>query len=229
VISNADATLTYTKLLNCDTDEHKAVNNLIVSPSAFITYLGLRNKLNITPAHFVTWFFSTYDIEKSFTRHLNNFKLKDLNLDYLLISFPTLIDPSLTCKDKSIIGLLIGTKYLSPELWHKHKEAISQKMIDKLCFLLPEINKQIELKVIAGPSTLERYTSNRKGALFGWASLPTQIDRNLFPSMTSVENLYLTGHWVTNGAGQGGVSGSAFCGKATSRIVLKKFSSRILL
>jgi prolycopene isomerase len=197
------------------------LKKLEVSPSAFIAYLGLKSKLNIDPPHYVTWLFSTYDIEKSYCGHLKNYDPQEKDFDYLLVSFPTLVDPSLAKKDKSIIRLLVGARYLRKGLWEKHREDIFQKMLKKLNSLLPNIQDDIEIKEMAGPPTLNRYTSNKNGSLFGWASTSSQIDKNVFPTLTSVENLYLTGHWVTNGAGQGGVSPSAFFGKITSRAILK--------
>ena len=67
------------------------------------------------------------------------------------------------------------------------------------------------------------YTLNKNGAAFGWASTINQIKASLFPPMTSLDNLFLVGHWCTIGSGQGGVPKSIFSGRKVSHLILKKW------
>ncbi len=85
---------------------------------------------------------------------------------------------------------------------------------------MPGLSDSITIKEIATPLTLNRYTLNNGGACYGWTSTPLQINRNIMPPETFIKGLYLTGHWVTQGAGQGGISTVAFCGKNISERIL---------
>jgi phytoene dehydrogenase-like protein len=71
----------------------------------------------------------------------------------------------------------------------------------------------------ASPHTLYRYTLNYNGAAFGWASLPSQLLTSGLTQTTSIEGLYLSGHWTTQTQG---VSGVAYVGHETAKIILKK-------
>jgi len=222
VVSNADGTMTYCELLDCQVAESKIANRLQTSPSAFVVYLGLKKKLEIHPKHYTTWLFNTYDIEHCYKEQIDLLKLQ--TLDYILCTFSSLIDPSLALNNKSIVRLFVGAKYADKEKWDASKEKICQLVLKRLEQIIPDIQSCIEIKEIATPCTLNRYTSNREGALFGWASYPTQIDLNIFPSQSnSIKNLYLAGHWVTHGAGQGGVATAGLSGRIGSSLILKEY------
>lgn len=102
-----------------------------------------------------------------------------------------------------------------------------KEFLKKVNNIVPNISKLIEVQEIATPYTFFKFTGNNKGALFGWSALTSQIDRNVFPSETSIENLFLTGHWVTNGVGQASVSLVSLCGRNTARKILQKFKKRL--
>lgn len=222
VVSNADATLTFKKLLDCRTKEAQAVDKLKVSLSAFVVYIGLNKELNIIPRHYTTWFFSTYDVEKCYGKQ--NI-LNSPRLDYILCSFPSLIDSTLAAPGKSIVRLFIGAEFARENTWDKYRDNLYKKCIQKVNNIIPDIEKFIEIKEIGTPHTFYRFTSNRNGALFGWSAIPRQVDREIFSYRSSIENLYLTGHWVTNGVGQSGVAVVAFSGKHTATAIIKKMES----
>jgi len=220
IISSADSTATFKKLLDVESKENRSVNKLIPSPSAFIVYLGLNKKLDINPPHYVTWFFPTYNIEAAYGKGIDLSSCSKFK--YLVYAFPSLVDPTLAPNKKSILRIYTGAQFTNNNITNKFKERICEKMINEASRFIPELkNNIIEVKVIATPCTFYKFTYNKKGALFGLASTIKQIDRNTFPPVTTIKNLYLTGHWVTNGAGQGGVSPSVFSGKATARLLLR--------
>jgi prolycopene isomerase len=78
-------------------------------------------------------------------------------------------------------------------------------------------------KEAATPYTLYRYTLNFKGAAYGWASMPSQLLKSGFAQRTSIENLYLSGHWTTQAQGIAGVS---YVARETARLILKKVKQR---
>jgi len=222
VVSNADATLTFKKLLDCDTQEAKKVENLRPSPSAFVVYLGLNKKLNISPRHFTAWFFSSYDVEKCYKKQLSLSQIPSLY--YALLTFSSIVDPSLAPSGKDIIRIFVGANFRK-KIETENKETIYQKLLEKLENLIPNTQKYIEVKEIATPYTFYSFTLNREGALFGWAATPSQIDRKIFPPETSIKNLYLTGHWITKEIGQGSISGVSLGGRSTARLVLKSLEN----
>lgn len=223
VVSNADATLTFCRLLDCKSEEAEKVKRLKPSSSGFIVFLGLNRKLNIKPKHFATWFFSTYDIDKCY-RTTFDFSKIDYQ-DYFICSFPSLIDSTLAPDGKSIVRIFkVGVAYADKSIWDKYREILYQKTIEKVNCLIPGLQNYIEVKEIATPHTFFKFTSNRNGAWLGWASIPKQVDINVCPAETSIENLYLTGHWATNGIGQSGIPMVALSGKLTAQLIIRKYS-----
>ncbi|MFH0924434.1 MAG: hypothetical protein V1872_02190 [bacterium] len=91
----------------------------------------------------------------------------------------------------------------------------------KLQKVLPHITFQLSKRIIATPVTFSKYTSNSGGAAFGWTSTNRQLSSFLIPARSSIEGLYLTGHWVTLGMGQGGIPSVAFSGRYTATLVLQ--------
>lgn len=89
--------------------------------------------------------------------------------------------------------------------------------------IIPDIEQHIDIKEIATPRTLSKFTLNYNGSAFGWLATPMQIDRNVFPFSTSIKNLFLVGHWVTMGFGNSGVAQVAFCGKVVAKTILRIF------
>ncbi len=224
VVSNADSTLTFSKLLDCDSEENKITNQLETSLSAFGIYLGLNKELNITPKHYYTSYLSTYDVEKAYEEHADLYKKDDFS--FIFYTFSSLIDPTVAPKNKGIMRVMIGAKYEDKYIWDKYAENIANKLLEKTEHLFPGVKDSIEVKEIATPYTFHKFTSNKNGALFGWAAIPSQIDRNVFPYNTSIENLYLSGHWTTNGIGQSGVGIVALCAKGTAKKVIATFKTR---
>lgn len=220
VVSNADATLTFKKLLDCASIEARKVNKLQFSTSAFVVYLGLNDSLNNLPKHYTTWLFQTCNIQKCY----NDTNLLNLPiLKYALCSFPSLIDNSLAPKGKSILRIFVLSEYPSKDKLEEYRERAYDMVLKKAENLVPNLKSLIEVKEIGTPITFEKFTFNRKGALFGWSGTPNQLDRTVFPFETSISNLFLTGHWVTNGVGQSGVAVVAFSGKRTAKTIIRNF------
>ena len=71
--------------------------------------------------------------------------------------------------------------------------------------MLPGLNKAIEVKEIGTPLTNIRYTSNTRGAIYGWDQTLNNSGNRRFPNKTPVKNLYLAGAWTSPGHGYGGV------------------------
>ena len=71
--------------------------------------------------------------------------------------------------------------------------------------LLPGFSETIEVKEIGTPLTNVRYTSNYRGAIYGWDQTLNNSGQNRLPHKTPIKNLYLSGAWTKPGYGYGGV------------------------
>jgi phytoene dehydrogenase-like protein len=229
VVSNSDATSTFINLIGKDhfpAEFIRKMGSLEVSPSAFIVYLGLNKNYSSALVNRSSWWCSLnreLDIEKLFL-DLNR-KDKPYMEDNFLSFFPSSHDSSLTSPDNEVILLFILAKKMNEDFWNREKYSLADKLINKAENYIPGLSSSIVVKEIATPSTLYRYTSNREGSAYGWASTPHQIDSNVVSPTTSIKGLYLAGHWASLKMGPGGISTVAFCGKNVANLITKQFKS----
>ncbi len=90
--------------------------------------------------------------------------------------------------------------------YNKEKERIADILIEKAeKTLLPGLKNAIEVKEIGTPLTNLRYTSNFKGAVYGFDQTLDNSGQNRLEHKTPIKNLYLSGAWTKPGHGYGGV------------------------
>lgn len=217
VVSNADATQTFKKLLDLKTKEGRRVNKLEISPSIFCVYLGLREDFkNLIKESSSIWYFTTYNIKDCYSTAEKVLSGKEPQ--YFVCSFPFLHDNNLS---KPTMELFFATPFKSLKFWNIHRDRLMEKLIKKAENVIPNLESYIELKFNATPQSLYNYTLNRNGAAYGWASTPNLITRPIFMSKTSMKNLYLAGHWCNGGLSQGGIPQVAIMGRAAARAVIE--------
>lgn len=217
LVSNADAYETFQKLISNHTEESKVLKKLTPSFSIFILYLGLK-KRERNSSHNI-WLSNTYNLDEYYARLSQNIKRK--NLSFFMISFPSEHDETIDHKNKSVVQIYFITPYFTKDFWLKNKVDFIKKVIQEVKAVVPD-TETTKLTFAATPFTLNRYTNNKEGAAFGWASTVDQIHPAIFPQKTSINRLFLTGHWCTVGSGQGGIPRVAFSGKTASELILKK-------
>ena len=86
---------------------------------------------------------------------------------------------------------------------------------------IPGISNLIDVKQVATPHTLVKYTSNYRGAMYGWASIPEQIGYSDLGGKLNVGGLFVVGHWSTIPGGHSGLSTVVASGSGVAKIVLK--------
>ena len=92
------------------------------------------------------------------------------------------------------------------EEYNKEKERMADILIDKAeKMLLPGLRDAIEVKEIGTPLTNIRYTSNYKGAIYGFDQTLDNSGNTRLGHSTPVKNLYLSGAWTSPGHGYGTV------------------------
>lgn len=229
VVSNVDAMSTFCQLIG---KEHltgnfiRKINSLEISPSAFIVYLGLNKSYATILNDRCSWWCylnRDMDAEKLFS-DLDR-KDRPYSDDFVFCVFPSSHDASIAPPGKDIIYLIVPAKMTNQEYWHDNKYSLAEEMIRKAEIVIPDVAASIAVKEIATPLTMQRYTLNRNGSSYGWTSTLSQIDSETMPTSSPISGLYLSGHWATQGTGQGGISTVAYCGKNVAEQILRKMTA----
>lgn len=192
VVSNIDARQTFFDLLEGKLDSSfvKKVEGMRESCSFFLLYLGVGGDVDLAK------------VKRGFYHTATDASTMDK--EWLYISVPTKISPTLAPLNKQIISVVVylnKAMYKNVTDWKSFKESMTLQTINRLESYIPNLNKYIEVKESATPKTLERYTSNTNGAAYGWEVAVDQMWENRLPQKTPIENLYLTGHWTRPGPG----------------------------
>lgn len=146
----------------------------------------------------------------------------------MMVSIPTMLDPSLAPPGQHILSVLINVPYHYQGRWgggdfekyRRIKEDFSQKILRQLeSKLIPGLRDHLLFYEAATPLTLERYTGNELGAMYGLASTPQQVGNLRPPHQTSIPGLYQVGHYTRPSHG---IVGASLSGFIAARIILKK-------
>ena len=149
----------------------------------------------------------------------------------LIVSVPTLLDPSLAPPGQHLLKVLVTVPYGYREAWggertekyHQIKEEFSQKIIELLELkLIPHLRKHLLFSEAATPLTLERYTGNERGAMYGLASMPQQMGPSRPPHRTRIPGLFQVGHYARPSHG---IVGASLSGLFCARSILQKRKS----
>ena len=141
-------------------------------------------------------------------------------LDVEVFSF----DPSLAPRGKSVIKVLMGSRYsfwkaLSEDLeqYEAAKQEAAERVIAALEPRFPGLKAQLEVVDVATPLTTERFTGNYHGtqAWFPEKGFLKTMTRGLTKTLPGLENFYMTGQWM---GGRVGLNTTA----ATSRSLAKE-------
>ncbi len=105
---------------------------------------------------------------------------------------------------------LSGTEYKDK------KKHVATVMTERLEILIPGVSNHIEHIEVGTSKTIQRYTLNPKGAVYGFAQLP---NRAPIKSTDAFSNLYIASAWGKFG---GGFSGAIFSGYMTAVEMLRE-------
>jgi prolycopene isomerase len=216
VVSACDMVHTYYKLVGEEFIDERITRSISrISPSAsfFLTYIGLTKKFSLLDKLKSNIFvFSIYNLRSG--------RINLTNCKQVGIHVPSAWDDTLNADDTESVCLSMNTKYASKEYWdNATREEISNRMISLAETVIPDLSKYISLIITATPLTLENLTGNYKGAAFGWASTPQHFGNPEFSQKTTIENLYITGHWSNRSSGITFVANS---GRLTADLILQR-------
>ena len=117
--------------------------------------------------------------------------------------------------DSNFEGILTMTYLDNYERWPSEKtqyklkkEEVTQMMLARLEKMYPGITSHIVVKELGTPKTMERYTKNPKGAVYGYAQTVKQSGRYRLKNQTNISNLFMSSAWNNPGGGYEGVISS---------------------
>ncbi len=229
VISNASLPQTFRRLLSEGPPSSltRRLNLLEYSLSNFIVYLGVRADTGINALPFFTYLRSISDLEEEY-RMLRKGEIPENPT--LIMVIPSLIDPSLAPEGTHVVKLLSVVPYGYRNGWNRTNRQSYQALKDEMTRRLiahvesrifPGLAENIIFHEAATPITLERYTGNELGAMYGLATTPGQFGRHRPPNRTSIKGLYLAGHYTRPAHG---IVGAATSGSFTARMILSKLN-----
>ncbi len=226
VLSNADVTQTYETLIgkdNCKKVFLDKIKKLKPSLSMVVVYLGIRKSLSsVVPKCCNLWHFPYCRLADG-----SMDLVKDHRTDgWLHMGLSSLFDQTMAPQGCSSLTLFAGASYMSPQYWQENKVRMARVVIERASKVLPQIKNNIEVELVASPYTLYRYTLNREGAYRGWDPTPRQSQWGLIKQKGEIDGLYITGHWITTPAANGGVSVVAKLGRQVAKSIihsLKRF------
>jgi len=221
IVSNIDARQTYFKLIGkkiLNKSFVNKINQLVPTCSIFTIYLGLSKQLKYGYQNTGSiWKFPTKTFNKDFNDVYHG------RIPYLRNGFTFFIndisrDSIHENSIKTRVYILITASYQNKNYWKRNKNKISDYIIKNAANIFPAIISNIKIKEVATPIDIEKFTGNYKGAMSGWAFTPAQTQYPTIRRNSSIQALYMTGHWV-NQLSPGGVPSVAFMGKKTAKLV----------
>jgi phytoene dehydrogenase-like protein len=229
VVANCDPYQVYAKLLkktDIELSEGHNWRSRLATVSAFMVHLGVNHDITSnTKYHCNIWSYRRGNIDDYYEGVIQG--RIDFGVDsFLFCSIPSFHDPMLLEPNHHSIQMIIAAPYYERDVWDSYRERLAEDVVKRLEEFIPGIRNWIEVRQVATPPTLVKYTWNYRGAMYGWASIPEQVGRRKYPEETSVEGLYLVGHWTGLPSGHSGIPTVVSSGRNVARRVLRYVTSR---
>ncbi len=250
VVSNADARLTYTKLIDPRDTDPEVLRNIMewqITPSYFVVNLGLDFDIRIMDFNAGNiQYYPTYDTMRMYQSILDG-KIPD---DFWVwIGFPSVTDPTKAPQGKSSVFFSIFAPYHCEQKWHANQsyrydgisalgekgtgyyqfiEELSDRVIARGEEIIPNLSAHIEFKEIFTPLTYEEVTLNYRAASVGWLKKPQDLRKRGaqlgLPVKTNIDHLYLASGWTVTGTG---CFPTIMGGKLAANIIVGKDTSTL--
>ncbi len=201
VISNADALQTVEELAGAGALPPRYVSGLArlrPSISAFVVYAAADLVLPRNTCH-ETFLYDSWDHDAAYRSSLAG------EPSWLTLTVPTLSDPGLAPEGQQLLVLTTLVAYESPSGWRSHKARVERRLLRLAERRLPGLSERLCFAESATPRTMERYTRNTAGAIYGWELSPSQVGPGRPGTETPLPGLSLVGHWTHPGGGVYGV------------------------
>jgi len=219
VVSNANAPDTFGRMMPDEKDFLKdlfgRMDRHSVSFSTFLVWLGLKTDLvrKVGIKESEIFYASGYDVEAEYQSALAGGLPDDSGFGLTIYDN---VYPGASPKGKNTLNIILSqgydywkkyeTDYFygNKDAYNREKMRLADILIDKIeKTFLPGLRKSIEVVEAATPLTNLRFTSNPRGAIYGWDQTVDNSGQRRFPQKTPVKNLYLSGAWTFPGHGYG--------------------------
>lgn len=219
VVSNANAFDTFNRMLDEGeylSEYREKMAGYSVSFSCMQVFLGLKRDLvgDVGIGDSEIFVETGYDLDKSYESALR----ADVESGPMGIALYDNIYEGYSPEGKNTVNIIALQGYDHWERYEKdyfngekaeyrrEKERMADILIKRAEeLLLPGLSDAIEVREVGTPLTNVRYTSNYRGAMYGWNQTLGNSGGNRVPHGTPVKNLYLSGAWSKPGHGYGGV------------------------
>jgi len=214
VVSNANALDTVNKLVGREhfpADWLAKMDAMTVGLSAYVVNLGVSHDYRaLFGASHEIMVNDSYDTNQPFEA----LAACDPEKTAFAIANYTVLDPADAPAGKNVIEITTQFAYECNDAWkfdqsheayRKYKDDLAAVMIRRAERILPGLSTHVEVMEVATPRTIQGFTANPKGTIFGWDNTPQQSTQNRLQSKTPVPNLYLAGAWTFPGGGQSAV------------------------
>lgn len=228
VVSNAAAPLTFERLLDrpeLAEADRKTGESLPVACSIHQAYVGIRGdaaQLGLRDRgafHGVT-----YDLDAEWAA----LERGDYRSQGWLVGNHNLADPGHAPTGRSILHaatLADGRLWsdLAEDEYRERKRELESYLVDRLAEAIPDVRERIEICETGTPHTMNRYSWNPLGSIYGYAFTPDSHSIHRPQPRTAVPGLYLAGAWTFPGAG---FTGTMLSGHHTAGLIFEDLEGR---
>ena len=123
----------------------------------------------------------------------------------------------------SLVDYISNWQDLSEQAYREQKEHVAGALIERLERAIPGIRDAVEHYEMATPRTIERFTGNPNGCIYGFEQSLGQSVPFRLGHTSPVSNLFFASAWVTPG---GGYTGAMLAGMSCARAVARDLTWR---
>lgn len=195
VISAADAFQTFLHMVgreNLDPEFAGSLESRGLSISAFEVFLGVKLDLASMGIVHETFFAPCHSAEEVYDSHASGEVLG------CGLSIPSIEDASVAPPGHHTVCITMFAPW--DRSWKEHKQRLTDRLIDEAEQVIPGLRAGIVYADSGSPTTMQRYSGNTRGAIYGWDATPKSLSTRLAME-TPVPNLFLAGHWTRPGGG----------------------------
>jgi prolycopene isomerase len=217
VISNADAFQTFFHMVGRDRLDAEFAASLEGRPlsiSAFEVFLGVKKDLASMGVVHETFFAPCHSAEQVYDSHANGDVLG------CGLSIPSIEDATIAPPGHHTVCVTMFAPW--DRAWKERKQEVADRLIDEAEQVIPGLRDAIVYRDAGTPTTMNRYTGNRQGAIYGWDASPKSLATRLGME-TPVPGLFLAGHWTRPG---GGLYAVVTSGQIAAQRVFKELEAR---
>jgi len=171
------------------------------SASAFIVYLGLKPDVDWSKEFFFTTIYETLDLD-GLHGAVGRGEMPEQSIVH--VSFPCAAGRSQSSDGAPTAKIITIAPYGLFKRWHeaegeesyrRRKAELADRLIERASRHVPSLRGAVVLREAATPLTLERWTANRAGAMYGLEPTVDQFGPTRWPNVAALKGLYFCGHY----------------------------------